>query len=277
MHRLSSRADGPFIYVNCGAIPDELFESSFFGHVKGAFTGAVRDVDGLLTKADQGTLFLDEIAELSPRAQAKLLQALSEKTYTPVGSTQELTSKFRLIAATNRDLEELVRRGLFREDLFYRVNVMEVKLPPLRERREDIPLIVDSILRRNGISRSPARSELALLEEHGWPGNIRELENIILRYGAEGNLDFFRPVPAAPAYAEIFLPPPAEELPDSPTSGTLKELMARQEKEIIVRSLTRLRWNKGRAAAELGISRPTLFRKMREYGLLDDETPPDRA
>lgn len=270
IHRLSSRADGPFVYVNCGAIPDELFESNFFGHVKGAFTGAVRDADGLLTKADQGTLFLDEIAELSPRAQAKLLQALSEKTYTPVGSTRELGSKFRLIAATNRDLEGMVRRGSFREDLFYRVNVMEVRLPPLRERREDIPLIIESLLRRNGISASPSRAELALLEEHGWPGNIRELENIILRYAAEGNLDFFRSTPAAPSgEGKAARSPAPKACAQSPEGGTLNELMARSEREILLQCLTRLRWNRGRAAAELGISRPTLFRKMREHGLLE--------
>lgn len=275
MHSLSSRADGPFIYVNCGAIPDELFESSFFGHVRGAFTGAVRDADGLLTRADQGTLFLDEIAELSPRAQAKLLQALSEKTYTPVGSTRELSSKFRLIAATNRDLENLVRRGLFREDLFYRINVMEVTLPPLRERREDIPLIVGSILRRNGISRSPSRADLDLLEKHGWPGNIRELENVILRYAAEGNLNFFHPLPFAGSRPAFF----SEETSPSPEDTSLKELLAAKEREIIIETLNRHRWNKGRAAAALGISRPTLFRKMRAYGLLDDDLsddiPPD--
>ena len=152
---------------------------------------------------------------------------------------------------------------------------MEVTLPPLRERREDIPLIVGSILRRNGISRSPSRADLDLLEKHGWPGNIRELENVILRYAAEGNLNFFHPLPFAGSRPAFF----SEETSPSLEETSLKELLAAKEREIIIETLNRHRWNKGRAAAALGISRPTLFRKMRAYGLLDDDLsddiPPD--
>lgn len=265
VHQLSSRAEGPFTYVNCGAIPDELFESSFFGHVKGSFTGAVRDAEGLLTKADQGTLFLDEIAELSPRAQSKLLQALSEKTYTPLGSTQELRSKFRLIVATNRNVEEMVRLGTFREDLYYRVNVLDVRLPPLRERKDDIPLLLNALLRRNDIALTPPAPAVKALCAHSWPGNIRELENVILRYAAEGNLDFFRPTETPGAR------------PDPENSGTahgevgLRDRVARFEREVIETTLTRHHWNRRRTAEALSITRMTLFRKMREFGLLEDK------
>lgn len=256
VHSLSSRSDGPFVSVNCGAIPEELFESAFFGHVKGAFTGAVADKEGLLTSANSGTLFLDEIAELSLRAQAKLLQALSDKSYTPVGSTKELTSKFRLIVATNRDLRDMMGRGLFREDLFYRINVMDVRLPPLRERKEDLPLLAHNILLRHELSAPLSTEALNLLEAHDWPGNIRELENVIMRYAAERSLDFFRPVGTnrvAPAAA----------------AGTgLKARLAACEKDILLQTLTECRWNRGKAAEALGISRVTLFRRMRELGLL---------
>lgn len=264
VHQLSSKADGPFTYVNCSAIPDELFESSFFGHVKGAFTGAIRDAEGFLTKADQGTLFLDEIAELSPRAQSKLLQALSDKTYTPVGSTRELLSNFRLIVATNRNLEDMVRAGTFREDLFYRVNVLDVTLPPLRMRKDDIPLLVNAILRRNGISFTPSSTVLKKLYTHSWPGNIRELENVIMRYAAERSLEFFHPVPVK-GREETRTPGMPEEREDVP----LKEQLARAEKNAIAQALQKNCWNRQRTADALGITRITLFRKMREHGISD--------
>lgn len=258
IHRLSPHGDGPFVYVNCGAIPEELFESSFFGHVKGSFTGAVRDSCGLLTKADKGTLFLDEIAELPPKSQAKLLQALSEKSYTPVGSTKEMNSNFRLIVATNKNMEELIRHGLFREDLYYRVNVMTITLPPLRDRKEDIPLLVNSILRRNAMYCSPSPEEMQMLKEHSWPGNIRELENVIFHYAVEGNLNFFHPVLRSSGLSS-----------GSPLGkkSSLKQQLEQQEKRILQECLERNHWNRGKAADELDISRPTLFRKMRQYDL----------
>ena len=249
---------GPFTYVNCGAIPDELFESSFFGHVKGAFTGAIRDAEGFLTKADQGTLFLDEIAELSPRAQSKLLQALSDKTYTPVGSTRELLSNFRLIVATNRNLEDMVRAGTFREDLFYRVNVLDVTLPPLRMRKDDIPLLVNAILRRNGISFTPSSTVLKKLYTHSWPGNIRELENVIMRYAAERSLEFFHPVPVK-GREETRTPGMPEEREDAP----LKEQLARAEKNAIAQALQKNCWNRQRTADALGITEPAIYRHFK--------------
>lgn len=257
VHQLSSRSQGSFVTVNCGAIPEELFESTFFGHVKGAFTGAVMDKEGLLTKADTGTLFMDEIAELSPRAQAKLLQALSDKSYTPVGSTMPLTSKFRLIVATNRNLEDMVRQGTFREDLFYRVNVLDVHLPPLRERKNDIPLLVENILQRNHVPLTLAPDMIRRLQSHTWPGNIRELENVILRFAAENNLDFFTPVTLK---ENSFVAAPSENL-------TLKEQLQHCERNILVKSLTEHRWNKSKVAKKMGISRATLFRKLRELNL----------
>lgn len=259
IHRLSPHGDGPFVYVNCGAIPEELFESNFFGHVKGSFTGAVRDNHGLLAKADNGTLFLDEIAELSPKSQAKLLQVLSEKSYLPVGSTEEKTSKFRLIVATNKNMEDLVRQGLFREDLYYRVNVMSITLPPLRERKEDIPVLINSILRKNSIFCSLSQEELQILKEHSWPGNIRELENVIFHYAVEGNLNFFNPVISS---TDISL----NTLNQKPAS--LKMQLEQYEQKIIMENLERHHWNRRKVADELEISRPTLFRKMRQYGLL---------
>ncbi len=259
VHQLSSRSGGPFVSVNCGAIPEELFESIFFGHVKGAFTGAIADKDGLLTSADTGTLFLDEISELSPRAQAKLLQALSEKSFTPVGSTKALTSKFRLIAATNRDLKDMVRQGLFREDLFYRVNVIDIYLPPLRERREDIPLLAHGILQQHGLPLSLAPETLAALETHHWPGNIRELENVILRYAADRNLNFFHPMSGTGA-------PAAENSRHNGT--TLKDRLAALERDILRQTLAEQRWNRNKTAEVLGISRVTLFRRMKELDLL---------
>ncbi len=257
IHQLSSRSGGPFVPVNCGAIPEELFESIFFGHVKGSFTGAIADKDGLLTSADTGTLFLDEISELSPRSQAKLLQALSEKSYTPVGSIRTLTSKFRLISATNRDLKDMVRRGQFREDLFYRVNVVDIHMPPLRERREDISLLAHTILRRHDLPFLLPAEAVRVLEGHDWPGNVRELENVILRYAVERNLDFLRPVAqkSTPEAVEV-------------SGRTLKDQLAACEKDILLRTLGEQRWNRGRTSEALGISRVTLFRRMKELGLM---------
>ncbi len=258
IHQLSSRSEGPFVSVNCGAIPEELFESIFFGHVKGAFTGAIADKTGLLTSADSGTLFLDEISELSPRSQAKLLQALSEKSYRPVGANRTLTSKFRLISATNQDLKEMVRTGQFREDLFYRVNVVDIHMPPLRTRKEDISLLAHNILRQHDLPLLLSDEVVRTLAAHDWPGNVRELENVILRYAVENNLNFFHPVAAGGRNIA------AQDAP----GRTLKDMLGACEKEIIQRALAEHRWSRGKAAEALGISRVTLFRRMKELGLM---------
>lgn len=261
VHELSSKAKGAFVYVNCGAIPEELFESAFFGHIKGAFTGAVRDSEGYLTKANNGTLFLDEIAELSLKSQAKLLQALNNKSYTPVGSTKELFSDFRLIVATNRDLRDMVEMGQFREDLFYRINVFEITLPPLKERKDDLPFIINNILRKNNVSFNIQPSMLKMLTRYDWPGNIRELENVIMRLTVEGNLDFFSPsIGKAQETARAVI---------KNKNFDLKRNVALVEKEIILKALEQFHWNRQRTAKELGITRVTLFRKMKDYDIIE--------
>jgi two-component system response regulator PilR (NtrC family) len=186
IHFSSPRAAERFLSINCGAMPENLLESELFGHERGAFTGAVRDKKGLFQEADRGTLFLDEIGDMTPAMQVKLLRALQDKSIRRVGGTTEETIDVRIIAATNRDLRERVAKGEFREDLFYRINVIPLELPPLRERREDIPILVDFFLRKfaTGLGQPPKRistDALRLLENYQWPGNVRELENLIER------------------------------------------------------------------------------------------------
>jgi DNA-binding NtrC family response regulator len=186
VHYNSDRSTGPLVKVNCGALPETLLETELFGHVKGAFTGAVRDYDGRFKTADGGTLFLDEVSEMSPRLQVKLLRVLQERQFEPVGSSRTMAVDVRIVAAAGRDLRAEIRAGRFRHDLFYRLNVIPIHIPPLRERREDIPLLVDHFLERYNaesgrqVTRVPREVMDALLA-HSWPGNIRELENCIER------------------------------------------------------------------------------------------------
>src|SRR2546427_4079781 len=184
IHYRSRRATGPFVSINCGAIPRDLLESNLFGHVKGSFTGAVRDSQGLLQVAEGGTFFLDEVGETPLATQVKLLRALQEREIIPVGGTQTIKIDCRLVAATNSDLERDVAEGRFRADLYYRLNVIPIKLPPLRQRRDDIPLLVDHFLKRfaqNNPAKTVSKEAMELLMKYDWPGNVRELENIIER------------------------------------------------------------------------------------------------
>ena len=186
LHRLSQRADGPFVEVNCAAIPSELIESELFGHLKGSFTGAVADRTGKFEQADGGTLFLDEIGDMSPAAQAKVLRALAERVVTRVGGTKAMDVDVRVVAATNKDLEDEIAQGQFREDLFYRLNVVPIHVPPLRERRDDIPMLVRHFVRRmvdsgRGQERTFSSGALERLSELDWPGNVRELRNTVER------------------------------------------------------------------------------------------------
>ncbi len=273
IHREGPRATRPFIAVNCGAIPDKLLESELFGYVKGAFTDAQSDREGLFEVADGGTLFLDEIAELPLQLQVKLLRALVEKEIRRVGDTRTRPVDVRVVAATAKHMPELVKQGLFREDLFYRLNVVTIHLPPLRERREDIPLLVhhfaEQVATRLGVSNpTVAEDALDLLEKYDWPGNVRELENAIERAlvlsesGARLTSvdldDRFRERLEAPAELAGLLD--GDEL-------SLKVVMPRVEQLMIRRALEHTGGNRTRAATLLGISHRALLYKLKEHGI----------
>jgi DNA-binding NtrC family response regulator len=266
IHRLSSRAKRPFIPVNCSAIPADLLESEFFGHVRGAFSGAVADALGLFRGANEGTIFLDEIAELPPALQVKLLRVLQEMQVRPVGSTKAFSVDVRVIAATNRNLEQAMNNGTFRQDLFYRLNVVRVHLPPLRERREDIPAIVNHFLRRFNKRfrrdiRGIAPEALSALSGYDFPGNVRELENLIERAFAMGAREqiTLADLPSLTRGSDIT---PVLTAPESvPT-------LADVERELIVRALSLFKDDKEAAARALGISRRTIYRRLKEYGML---------
>ncbi len=260
LHELSPRNAGPFLSINCGALPESLLESELFGHMKGAFTGAVKDKTGLFTAAGKGTFFLDEIGEMTPATQVKLLRTLQHREVLPVGATEAIPIDVRLIAATNRDLDREVKNGNFRSDLFYRLNVIAVHLPPLRDRRDDIPLLVDFFL-RHGLARGKTMSQEAMqvLCEYSWPGNVRELENALER-------------------AVIMTPDDVIEtsaLPERVVTRAAEPLISEREHsaptlELVERAY--IKWvldahggNKTRAAEVLGIDPSTLHRKLQRY------------
>src|SRR4029453_8104070 len=260
IHRLSTRAKRSFIPVNCSAIPQDLLESEFFGHVRGAFSGAVADALGLFRGADEGTIFLDEIAELPPGLQVKLLRVLQEMQVRPVGSTKAYNVDVRVIAATNRNLEQAMHAGTFRQDLFYRLNVVRIQLPPLRERRDDIPALVNQFIRRFSRDvRAIAADALEALTAYEFPGNVRELENLIERAFAMGareqiTLNDLPPLGTGSVSAVA-----------APQSGTVPRL-ADVEKDLILRALAFYKDDKEAAASALGISRRTIYRRLKEYG-----------
>jgi two-component system NtrC family response regulator len=264
IHYTGSRATGPFVALNCAAIPENLIESELFGHVKGAFTGAVKDKEGKFELADGGTIFLDEIGELRIDLQAKILRALQERTIDRVGGAKPAQVNVRVLAATNRDLEREVKAGNFREDLYYRLSVITLQVPPLRERRDDIPLLAEHFLRkynRDAVSLAP--DALAALSAYGWPGNVRELENAIerasvLRRGATITVSDLpdKLSGARRGVEDIIL-----NLPEDGIS--LEEL----EKNLILKALEMHKGNQTRAAEYLRITRPTLIYRMEKYGL----------
>jgi DNA-binding NtrC family response regulator len=269
IHNLSERDGGPFISINCGALPENLLESELFGHVKGSFTGAVRDKDGLLVAARGGTFFLDEIGEMSPALQVKLLRALQEREIVPVGATEPVAIDVRVIAATNRDLEQEIRRGTFRSDLYYRLNVITLHLPPLRERLDDVPLLAEHFLQRMDGNHGDGTRQLQLsdealqaLQHYDWPGNVRELENALERAailaGATGKIDL------GELPARVVSPEPAPLISDrSPANPALEVI----ERAYILWVLQAENGNKARAAEVLGIDPSTLYRKLNRYGL----------
>ncbi len=266
IHRLSDRAKMPFIPVNCSAIPADLLESEFFGHVRGAFSGAVADALGLFRGANQGTIFLDEIAELPPALQVKLLRVLQEMQVRPVGSTKAYPVDVRVIAATNRNLEQAMTEGTFRQDLFYRLNVVRISLPPLRDRRDDLSALVNHFLRRfNRRFRREVRGitpeALAALQAYDFPGNVRELENMVERAYAMGAREQIGLGDLSILGRPSAVIPPATATKQIPTLGEV-------EKELILRALTVFKNDKEAAARALGLSRRTIYRRLKEYGML---------
>jgi len=278
IHYESRRANRPFITENCGALPDTLLESELFGYKRGAFTGAVDDRVGLFQQADGGTLFLDEIGETSPAFQVKLLRVLQEGEFRPLGSNRVVSTDVRIIAATNRDLEDDVRTGRFREDLYYRLATIPLHVPPLRERPMDLPLLAGHLLKTScqSLDKTVEGFGPGLLEQiaaYPWPGNVRELQNEILRLvaladspllGAEQLAPRIRQFKAGPA-------PSPEKLPVDNPGGALKERMERLEMHVVREAMQRHRGNKSRAARELGLSRVGLRGKLARYGLESDE------
>jgi DNA-binding NtrC family response regulator len=264
VHYRSRRAHGPFVSINCGAIPRDLLESNLFGHVKGSFTGAHKDQSGLFTVAEGGTFFLDEVGEMPMATQVKLLRALQEREIIPVGGTTPIKIDCRLVAATNADLEKEVAEGRFRADLYYRLNVIPVKLPPLRHRRDDIPVLVDHFLRKlapNAGTKTISKEAVDVLMKYDWPGNVRELENVIERSvildegGAIEVVDL-------PEKVRFGTSPRGSLVIDSPNM-TIEEL----EREYILKVLDYTKWQKKRASEILGINASTLYRKLLAYGL----------
>lgn len=266
IHAESERKGRPFVAVNCAALPESLLESELFGHEKGAFTGATRRKAGRFEQAKGGTIFLDEIGDVSPTTQLRLLRVLQEKSYERVGGEETLDADVRVISATNQDVEKGVAEGKFREDLFYRLNVISICIPPLRERLEDIPLLAQRFLVRfcaickkkiNGFSDEA----MQVMMEHSWPGNVRELQNTIERSVVLCKRELITP--------DLF--PPNLSRSDAMESSSTKPLWE-MEKELIIKTLERTGWNKHRAAKELGITRSSLYSKIQRLGL----TPPKK-
>ncbi|SEA47812.1 sigma-54-dependent transcriptional regulator [Microbulbifer marinus] len=293
IHGLGARADKPFVPINCGAVPAELMESEFFGHKKGSFTGAHKDKLGLLQSAEGGTLFLDEVADLPLEMQVKLLRAIQEKRIRPIGSSQEVPIDVRILSATHKDLTREVAEGRFRSDLYYRINVIEIAVPPLRERSEDIPLLADVIMRRIAANADVAPPRLSgdtleTLQKYPFPGNVRQLENILERaftlsdqYEIQADdLLLDRDAAQPPEASETPSPTPssmAEHLPAESYSGqfdpsqfsSLDDFLQAIERDAIESALTETRWNRTAAAQKLGISFRSLRYRLKKLGLED--------
>ncbi|WP_346838847.1 sigma-54 dependent transcriptional regulator [Microbulbifer sp. SAOS-129_SWC] len=287
IHTQGPRADHPFVPINCGAIPAELMESEFFGHRKGSFTGAHRDKPGLLQSAAGGTLFLDEVADLPLEMQVKLLRAIQEKSIRPIGASEETPIDVRILSATHKDLAREVAEGRFRSDLYYRINVIEIAVPPLRDRVEDIPLLAETIMQRIAGSTAPRLAEdtLAALRSYAFPGNVRQLENILERAFTLSDQriirarDLLLDREAAQAIEEqaapVAAPPPTEIEPaytgqfDPGHYTSLDEFLQSIERGAIEQALNETRWNRTAAAQKLGISFRSLRYRLKKLGLED--------
>ncbi len=271
IHKISPRAEGPFIEVNCAAIPEEMIESELFGHRKGSFPGAVEEKPGKLQKADGGTLFLDEVGDMSLKKQAKVLRAIDEQRFEPVGASASIQVDARVVASTNKNLEEEIERGNFREDLFYRLNVIPFYVPPLRERIEDVPLLAGHFLKEftTAYGRKPKEltpEALDALRDYPWPGNVRELRNLMERIvimNPQQRIEA-RHIPLHPNKRAVF-DRPAERY------GSLQEVRAAAERDYILKKLEEAKGNVTRTAELLGLERSNLYRKMRALGIAPKE------
>jgi two-component system response regulator HydG len=268
IHRLSKRANGPFIKVNCGALTETLLESELFGHEKGAFTGAIKQKLGRFELADGGTLFLDEVGDVPPSMQVKLLRALQEQEFERVGGEAPIKVDVRVLSATNKDLEAEVAAGRFRQDLFFRLHVLPVKLPPLRERREDIPMLVSHFIAKLGPKtnqrvRAVGDAALGRIMAYHWPGNVRELENAI-----EQALVFAESEEIQPAALPQFLQGGAEEdRLNVPRELTLPEILDDLERQLILKAYAKANQVKTETARLLGIKTSALYYKLEKYGI----------
>ena len=267
IHAMSLRAKEAFVEVNCAAIPDDLIESELFGHVKGSFAGAHEDKTGKLRKADGGTLFLDEVGDMSLKTQAKVLRALDEQRFAPLGASESIKVDARVVAATNKNLEEEIERGNFREDLFYRLNVIPFHVPPLRDRREDIGLLAEHFMNEFTSAYGRKRKEFSpeamkMLEDYYWPGNVRELRNLIERIvimNPQIRIDA-RHIPINPSRRSVFDT-------EMPQFSSLQEVREAAEREYITKKLEEARGNISRAAELLGLERSHLYKKMKALGI----------
>jgi transcriptional regulator with GAF, ATPase, and Fis domain len=285
IHQLSSRCDKHFVPINCAAIPEDLIESELFGHVKGSFTGAYANRVGRFEMADKGTLFLDEIGDMKANLQVKLLRVLQSKEFEPVGSTKSQKVDVRIIAASNKKLEALVESQGFREDLFYRLSVIPITIPPLRERREDIPLLIESFLSRFNSEKRHAvtgfsRETLGILCDYDWPGNVRELENLVERLVILKDSGLIAPMDLPEKYLTRKVQVQTQALPvgnDFPVTGIcLNSALEEFENRLILQALERTRGNKKEAALLLNLKRTTLIEKLKKKNLSYDrehETP----
>lgn len=271
LHHLSQRAEKPFVAINCGGIPETLLESELFGYKKGAFTGAGEDKEGLFVVANGGTLLLDEIGEMPMKLQVKLLRVLDNNSVTPVGGTASINVNVRIVSATNRNLEEMVEQGDFRKDLFYRLNVIPIHVPPLRDRGEDIPLLTRHFIQKHAVNMGCAVKEVlpeteALLARYSWPGNIRELANVVERALALSG-DVIEPRDLPPAVREYVPLPdlPAADLPDGGIN--LEAVISEVERKYIEQALERARFSQIRAAGLLGLTPRSLRYRLQKYGL----------
>ena len=265
IHKAGKRRKDPLVIVNCGAISGKLMESEFFGYKKGAFTGAGKDKKGFLAAAEGGTLFLDELGEISLEFQIKLLRVLDGHGYTPVGSNVTKKTDIRIIAATNKNLEELVKKGKMRKDFFYRVHIIPIIVPPLRKRKQDIPLLIDHFLEKYKKTNSPVQLPGSIrdaLYSYEWPGNIRELENVVQRYVTLGEVESFEN-----SHIHNTISQPLSEIHSDPLVGGFKEIMGNLEKQVLLKILEKNKWRRDKTAKELKLTRRTLYRKMNYHGM----------